>query len=127
MHPCPGFCPCYGDRSELFDTTEEILNKVAAIVKLLVIVTNRPTASPGRYDGRLSDGGQGFQHPFLGVIGLVGNQRGCSHAGQKMVCTDEVMGVPAGHMDAHGIAKRINQSVDFGAQSATGTTNGLIR
>jgi hypothetical protein len=43
-----------------------------------------------------------------------------------MVCTDEVMGVPAGHMDAHGIAKRINQSVDFGAQSATGTTNGLI-
>jgi hypothetical protein len=26
-----------GDRSELFDTTEEILNKVAAIVKLLVI------------------------------------------------------------------------------------------
>ena len=115
-----------GDRPELLDTAKEILNQVTLFVKLLVVIANRQAASLGRDEGGLFGGSQEFQHPFVRVISLIRNKSGRLHVRQKAIRTNQVMRLASGQMEANRIAERIDQSVDFGAQSTTGSTNGLV-
>ena len=64
--------------------------------------------------------------PLVGVVGLIGEQYVGLHGRQKLVGAEQVMSLPARQHGGDGIAKGIDQGVDFGAQSASGPPDGLV-
>jgi hypothetical protein len=61
---------------------------------------------------------QVFDHPLVGVVGLVGKQRVGRKLRQKRVGALEIMRLSGREMEAGRIAQRVYRSVDFRAQSA---------
>ncbi len=76
----------------------------------------------GGFPGR----GQRREDPVVGIEGLVGDQRVGLHRREEMVGAGEIVGLAAGQKEADRIAERIDQSVNLGAQSASGTSNRLV-
>src|SRR5262249_55165368 len=58
--------------------------------------------------------------------GFVGDQDRGGHLRQQRIGAGEIMGLSRGQQEAQRIAERVDQSMDFGAQSALATANCLI-
>jgi hypothetical protein len=121
-----GFVVAGGDRAELFDFGEEVLDQVACFVEVTIVIP-RPSALCPRRDHRgLAGGGQRRDDAFVGVKSLVSDQRVSLHRWQEVIGPDQIMGLPAGQEEAHGIAQRIDQGVDFRAQPAARAPDRLV-
>ena len=107
-----------GDSAELFDLGEEVLDQVARFIEVAIVIPGPSAICPRRDHGRLAGGGQRRDDAFVGVESLVSDQRVSLHRWQEVIGPDQIMGLPAGQEKAHGIAQRIDQGVDFGAQPA---------
>ena len=68
---------------------------------------------------------QRLDHPFVGVVSLVGEQRISLETGQKHIGALEVMRLSRREMKADRIAQRVHRRVDFRAQSAFATADRL--
>ena len=80
-----------------------------------------------RWDHHLLSGGrQRLDDAFVGVECLVGDQRIGRHVGQEFIGADEIVGLATGQTEIDGIAERIDQSMDLGAQSAARSPDRLI-
>jgi hypothetical protein len=71
---------------------------------------------------------QGQQHddPFIGVEGFVTDQHIGLHVRQQMIGADQIMRLTAGEEEVDGVAQRIDQGMDLGAQSAARATDRLV-
>jgi hypothetical protein len=59
-----------------------------------------------------------FDHPLVGIEGLVGDHDLGRYAGKKYISAFQAMSLPWREMEAGRIAERINGAIDLGAQSA---------
>ena len=115
-----------GDGTELLELGEEVLDQVPCFVEMPVIIALVLPVRFGWDDGRLACRSQWFQYAGVSIEGAVGDQRVSRHVGQQCVSTGEIMGLATRQSKADGIAKRIHQSVDLGAQATLAAPDRLL-
>jgi hypothetical protein len=121
-----GFVIARCDSAELLEFGEEVLDQVARFVDVPVVVPLDFPICLGRDHGGLMLVGQHGDNPFIGIICLIGDQQISLHVGEQVIGPDQIMGLAAAQREGDRIAQRINQSMDFGAQSAAGSSDGLV-
>jgi len=108
-----------GDSAVLLEFGEEVFNQMPSCVQLLII---GPLVDPVGF--RRDDNGHpgAFEHPPLGIIGFIGEQRlnVVDDSRQQTIRPVEVMGLPRGQMKPRRIPQRIAGGMDFGAHPAFG-------
>ncbi len=77
-------------------------------------------------DRRLAGLGQRFEHPLVGIEGLVGHEGVRFQPGQKGIRSGQIVLLAASQMEAGRVAERIHQRVDLGGQPALAAADGLI-
>ena len=107
-----------GDRAKLLDLGEEVLDQMARAIKLSVIVARRGPIASWRDHRDLAGGRQWLKDTRVGVERPVGDQRIGLHRGQQVVGPHQVVCLAAAQEEADRVAQRVDQGVNFGAQSA---------
>jgi hypothetical protein len=115
-----------GDSTELLESGEEVLDQVARLEQVAVVVAADFPVGLGRDHHGLTGHEKRINDPLLGIERLIGDQRLGLHRRQQFVGTDEIMFLAAGQGEANRIAERIDQRVDFGAQSAARAADRLV-
>ena len=115
---------CYG--SELLEFSEEIFDQMASFVDLPVELPWDLSVGFGRNDGELAGRREGGKDPLVGIIRLVREERVRLHAREQRVGSEQIMGLARREVEADRIAQSINQSMDFGAQTAAGSSDRLV-
>ena len=77
-------------------------------------------------DRRFAVSSERLDHPLVGVKRLVGDQRVSLHVWEQMVSPSQIVSLGPSKEKAGGITQRINDGVDFGAQSSSGAPDRLI-
>jgi hypothetical protein len=114
------------DATVLLKSGEEILDQVPGLVQMLVpaaLILAR--TARGDHDG-LASFLQRRDHSVLGVIGLVCNEPIGLSVFKQNACTVQIVGLSGREVKARRIAKRIDQGMDLGAQSAARATDRLV-
>ena len=115
---------CYG--AELLELGEEVFDEVASFVEVSVMVSGELAIGLGRDDCGLAGFGQGHKHPLVGVERFVSNQGVRLHAREQVIGATQIMGLSAGQEEPHWVAQGIDQTVDLGTQSPSGTSDCLV-
>jgi hypothetical protein len=115
-----------GDRSVLLEFGEEVLDQMPRGVEMAIELPLLLTICLRRDHHLLSGGRQWLDHAFIGVVGLIGDQRIGLHVWQECIGASQIMGLATGQMKAGGIAERIDPCVDLGAQSAARAADRLV-
>jgi len=110
----------------LFELRKEVLDEVSGFVNVAIVAAVDRSGRFGGYDGCFACVAKHVDDPFVGIVGLVGEQHIRGHGREKVVGADEVVRLAARETEADRIAKGIDQGVDFGAQSSSGATDGLV-
>jgi hypothetical protein len=121
-----GLIVARSDATDLFEFAEEILDQVACLVERLIKRAGRCSVLPRRDDGGFSGLRQRLEDALVGIVGFVGDQHLGGHLRQQRIGADEIMGLSRGQQEAQRIAERVDQSMDFGAQSAFAAADRLI-
>ena len=113
-----------GDGSEVFDFVEKSLDEVAFAVERVV-------AGPLGFAIRLGWNDWG-DSPFsqavderVGVVGLVGEQSLRIDALDERLGASQIVGLSRRELQFDGISQGVDERVDFGGQSAAGSTDRL--
>src|SRR3954453_5423723 len=106
------------DGPVLLQFGEEVLDQVAGLVEVLVVRAQLLAVRLGRDHGRLACLRERLEHSLLGIVGLVGDQRGSGEVGQQSIGTFEVVRLPRREGEAGRVAERVDQGVDLRAQAA---------
>lgn len=80
----------------------------------------------GRNDNALAGLLQGRDHPLLGIVGFVGDDRIRRNVGQQNVRPVQIVGLPRREVKSGRIAQGIGGGMDLGAQSTTAASDGLV-
>ena len=121
-----GFVVACGDGSKLLEFAKEIFDQAAGLIEVFV-VRARLFAVGLCWDDWFYFGlAQGLDHPFVGVISLVGEQHVGLKPRQERVGALEIMGLSGREMKAGRIAQRVDRGVDFRAQSAFAAADRLV-
>ena len=121
-----GFVVTGGDGAELLEFCEEILDQVSCFVEVAVIgACDFPVCFRWDYDG-LVFASQHGDDPLIGVKCLVGDEQIGLHAGQELIGAHQIVGLAGTQGERRWVAQSINKSVNFGAQSAAGSSDGLV-
>ena len=80
-----------GDRTELFDFGEEVLDQVACFVEIAIVFAGNPAIGPWRDDRGLARGGQLLDDARVGIERLVGDQHVGLHVRQEVIGTDQIV------------------------------------
>jgi len=115
-----------GYSAELLELGEEILDQVARLEQVPVIVAAHFPVGLGRDHDGLASREERFNDPLLGIERLIGDQRLGLHGRQKVVGAEKIVRLAAGQGEADRIAERIDQRVDFGAQSTARAADRLV-
>src|SRR4051812_47195948 len=106
------------DGPVLLQFGEEVLDQVAGLVEVLVVRAQLLAVRLGRDHGRLACLRERLEHSLLGIVGLVGDQRGSGEVGQQSIGTFEVVRLPRREGEPGRVAERVDQGVDLRAQAA---------
>lgn len=113
-----GLVVARGDAAELLELGIEILDEMSRLVHLLVEEA-RDLAVAFRWDYRsFACRKQGLNHALVGIEGFVRQQSIGLHLRQQGVGAVQIVGLAWGQKEGGWIAQRIDQRMDFGAQSA---------
>ena len=115
-----------GDGTELLELGEEILDQMARLVEVPIEVARQATVRLGRNHRSLPGGGQWHEDAFVGIEGLVGDQRFGLHRGKELVGAGQIMRLAAGQEEAQRVAECVDQGVDFRAQSSSRAPDRLV-
>lgn len=121
-----GFVVACGDGAELLEFCEEVLDKMSCFVEVAVVSPRDFPVCFRRDDDGLVFASQHGDDPLIGVERLVGDEQIGLHAGQKLVGANQVMSLATAQGERRRIAQSINKGVNFGAQSAAGSPDGLV-
>jgi hypothetical protein len=115
-----------GNRPELLELTEKILNQVACLVQGLVIVALYFAVGLGRNDGGFAGLHQRLQHPLIGIVTPIGNHNRSSEGGQQGVSSLQITGLSGREQKTGRVAESIRRGMDLRAQPAFAATKGLV-
>ena len=121
-----GFVVAGRDGTELLEFGEEVLDQMKRFKQVSIVVTTDLAIGFGGNDRELTGRGERLDDPFIGVECFVGKERVGLHARQKVIGTDEIVGFAAGQEQVDGVAQRVDQGMDFGAQSAARAADRLV-
>lgn len=113
------------DGAKVLEFVEEALDEVTLAVEGEVAWQRNRAAGMGRNDRSDLPVGEGFDEG-IGVIGLVTDQSRWIGILEQRLCTSEVAGLSRRKHQLHGIAQRIDERVNFGAQSAARPADRLL-
>ena len=99
---------------------------MARRIKLSVVVARRRPVGSRRDHRGLARGRQRLKDARIGVERLVCDQRIGLHRGQQVVGPLQVVRLAAGQEEVDRVAQRVDQGVDFGAQSAARAPDRLV-
>jgi len=122
----PGLVVSGGNGAKLLELGEEVLNQAACLVELAIVIPGLAAIGLGGDYCRLAGSGQQHDDPFIGVEGFVTDQHIGLHVRQQMIGADQIMRLTAGEEEVDGVAQRIDQGMDLGAQSAARATDRLV-
>lgn len=121
-----GLVVARGDSTKLLELGEEVFDEVPGLIEIAVIVTGHFAVSFGRNDRRLTGGCEGFEHPVIGIKGLVGDECVGFHAREQPLGADQIMRLAAGQRKANRVAQRIDQRMDLARQPTFTAPDGLV-
>jgi len=94
-------------------------------VQVFIVFAGGCSVGFGWNDDGLAGLLQRLDHPFIGIKGLIGNDRVGGHVGEQDIGTIKIMGLSWREMKAGGVPQRIAGGVDFGGQPALRTAKGF--
>lgn len=113
-----------GDGAKVLEFVEESLDEIALAIESKIAGEWRLAAGVRRnHRGDFPLGEMVEQG--VGVICHVANQRRWIGLREQRLCADEIVGLSWCEGELDGIAESIDERVNFGAQSATGSTDRL--
>ena len=121
-----GFVIAGGDGAILFQAAEEVLNEMPRLIEFLVVKALFFTIFLRWNDDGLSGCAQRVDNPFIGVVSLVGQERGGVQRQQKHLCALQIASRSGGEAKASRIAQSIHRRVDFRAQPAFAASDGGV-
>jgi len=121
-----GFVVARGDGPKLLELAKEIFDQAASFIEVFVVWARLFAVGLCGNDRVYFGVAQVFDHPLVGVVGLVGKQRVGLKPRQKRVGALEIMCLSGREMEAGRIAQRVYRSVDFRAQSAFTAADRLV-
>ena len=104
--------------SVMLEFFEEILDRVAGLVDRSVIVARLLSVGFRGNDRPYFHGIQPVEHPFIGIIALVGDQGSGLDFVDQHICAIKIAGLSGRQMKAGRIAQSVAGRMDFGTQSA---------
>jgi len=104
------------DSTKVLEFVEEAFDEVAFAIEGEIARQWKCAAGMGRNDRGDLPVGQGFDEG-IGIVGLVANQSRRIEILKQRFCTGEIASLSWRKHQLHGIAQRIDERVDFGAQS----------
>jgi len=114
-----------GDGAKVLEFIEEALDEIALAVKGKVTGWRRLTVGFGRdHRGDLSLGKRVAER--IGIVGLVRDESFRIDRFEQRLRASQIMGLTRREHHLDGIAKRINNNVYFGGQSAAGPADRLV-
>jgi hypothetical protein len=113
------------DGAKVLEFVEEAFDEVTLAIKGEVARQGNRAAGMGRNDRSDLPVGEGFDEG-IGVIGLVTDQSRWIGILEQRPCASEVAGLAWRKHQLDRIAQGINEHVNFGAQSATRSTDRLL-
>jgi hypothetical protein len=122
----PGLVVSGGNGTKLLELGEEVLNQAACPVEIAIVIPGLAAIGLGGDHCRLACSGQRHDDPFIGVERFVADQHIGLHVRQQMIGADQIMRLTAGEEEVDGVAQRIDQGMDLGAQSAARATDRLV-
>jgi len=116
-----------GDRTELLDPTEEVLDQMTSFIQFFVICSGALSVLFWWDHGGFSSRLKRLDHPLVGVVSFVREQRFRCHPGHQHIGPGQIVNLAGGQHDLKRIAQGVHQNVDFSAQTAFALPNRLIR
>ena len=99
---------------------------MSRLVEVLVVCAAAAARVRRRDHGEFAGGGERFEHPSVGVEGLVGNQRIGGEERQEGIGTLQVMRLSRGQKEPGRIAERVDQGMNLGAQPASAAADRFV-
>jgi hypothetical protein len=115
-----------GNRTELLELAEEVLNQVAGLVQIFVVVALHFPVGLGRNHRRFAGLRQRFEYPFVGIVAFVGNNNRRFYSGQQRLRSFQITGLSGCQEKTDRIAEGIDGGVNFRAQPAPAASDRLV-
>src|SRR5206468_9053463 len=115
-----------GYGAELLKLAEEVFDEVALLVEVSVVGAPDAATRHGRDHWGDAGGLQRFDHPLVGVEGLVSQQGVGVELRQKAISALQIVSLAGCQQERRRIAQGIDQGVDLGAQSSSTAPDRLI-
>jgi hypothetical protein len=112
------------DSAEMLEFVEEALDEIALAIKGKIAGQRRCTAGMRRNHRSDLPLGEDVDEG-IGVVCLVAKQSRWIGIGEQWLCADKIVGLSWRKHQLDGIAQRIDERVNFGAQSAARSTDRL--
>ena len=97
---------------------EEILDQVALFVECSIEFAGRQAVGPRRDYGGFAGRRQRVEYSAIGIEGAICNQQVGSHMRQQRISPGQVVRLSWRQQEAQRIAKRVDQRMHLGAQTA---------
>lgn len=112
--------------SKLLEFGKKVFDEMTSLIEVSVI---GQLLFPISFGGDHCYGAIGLEfltHPLMSIIGFVGEQCVKLDTFKQNIRTVQIVGLTSREVKACGIPESIADGVNFGAQSASATTNGLV-
>jgi len=106
-----------GNSAKLLEPGEEILDQMARLEEVAIIATAELPIGPWWDHRDLAGSGERLDDAFIGIERFIGDERIRLHGWQELIGAHKVMGLATGQVEANGVAQRVDQGMDLGAQS----------
>ena len=121
-----GFVVARGDRAELFEFAEEILDQMALFVEFAIEVARRQTVWSRRDYSGFASRRQRVEHSTIGIEGAICDQQVGGHVRQQCISPGQVVRLSRRQQQVQRIAERVDQRMDLGAQTAAAAAKCLV-
>ena len=122
----PAFVVACGNGSELLEFGKEVLDQVAGFVEIGVIAARRLAVGARWNNGNDPSLFERLDHPLVGIVSFVGEERASLQAWQQGIGTDQIVDLPGREMEARWVAQGIGGGVDLGRQPTLAAANRLL-
>ena len=114
-----GFIISRSNGAKLLEPAEEVLDQVPLLVEIFVVIALRCAAAFWGNHGGFPCRGQRLKHPFIHVKGFIGDYGIGLDIGKKHIGALQIVSLSRCEMEGGWVSPRINNRMDFGAQSAS--------
>ena len=121
-----GFVVARGNRPELLEFAEEILDQVALFVEFSIELAGRRAVWSRRDYGGFASRRQPVEDTAIGIKGAIGDQQVGGHMRQQRINPSQVVRLSRRQQKAQRITERVDQRMDLGAQTAAAAAKGLV-